>query len=266
MLDCPDKVVIAQVDDKGFLLSGSLTGTSSLLITSQETFGVSQTLILTVKVSWRTAAWKVKSLSLALLLYYLCVSVTHFNSYSLIVTSSDGSWNSSWCCLYSYWPRFPLHRSGVACVLRALQYQSCPPHAHQREPESPPPGSSAHLHCPFPRQHRGGPAQLQLPAHLFHKQVCHHTISRLLNTQAPFGAPRFWNYDPHSCEERQTTKASVGAVCWSPINLNCLPSSTPKEYMYSFRTFFLSVISIYLCDMVFWHPCQHFLHLCCDGL
>lgn len=52
MLDCPDKVVIAQVDDKGFLLSGSLTGTSSLLITSQETFGVSQTLILTVKVSW----------------------------------------------------------------------------------------------------------------------------------------------------------------------------------------------------------------------
>lgn len=59
MLDCPDKVVIAQVDDKGFLLSGSLTGTSSLLITSQETFGVSQTLILTVKVSWRTAARKV---------------------------------------------------------------------------------------------------------------------------------------------------------------------------------------------------------------
>ena len=51
MLDCPDQVVIAQVDDKGFLLSGSLTGISSLLITSQETFGVNQTLILAVKVS-----------------------------------------------------------------------------------------------------------------------------------------------------------------------------------------------------------------------
>uniref|UniRef100_A0A671VZW8 Nucleoporin 210 n=1 Tax=Sparus aurata TaxID=8175 RepID=A0A671VZW8_SPAAU len=50
MLDCPDQVVIAQVDDKGILFSGSLTGISSLLITSQETFGVNQTLILAVKV------------------------------------------------------------------------------------------------------------------------------------------------------------------------------------------------------------------------
>uniref|UniRef100_A0A7N8YDB4 Nucleoporin 210 n=1 Tax=Mastacembelus armatus TaxID=205130 RepID=A0A7N8YDB4_9TELE len=50
MLDCPDQVVIAQVDDKGFLFSGSLTGISSLLITSQETFGVNQTVILAVKV------------------------------------------------------------------------------------------------------------------------------------------------------------------------------------------------------------------------
>uniref|UniRef100_A0A3Q3XAI0 BIG2 domain-containing protein n=1 Tax=Mola mola TaxID=94237 RepID=A0A3Q3XAI0_MOLML len=50
MLDCPDRAVIAQVDDKGLLLSGSLTGISSLLITSQETFGVNQTLILAVKV------------------------------------------------------------------------------------------------------------------------------------------------------------------------------------------------------------------------
>lgn len=61
MLDCPDQVVIAQVDDKGFLSSGSLTGISSLLITSQETFGVNQTLILAVKVSSRAAAWKVVS-------------------------------------------------------------------------------------------------------------------------------------------------------------------------------------------------------------
>nr|XP_029132383.1 nuclear pore membrane glycoprotein 210 [Labrus bergylta] len=50
MLDCPDQVVIAQVDDKGFLSSGSLTGISSLLISSHETFGVNQTLILAVKV------------------------------------------------------------------------------------------------------------------------------------------------------------------------------------------------------------------------
>ncbi|XP_068603355.1 nuclear pore membrane glycoprotein 210 [Brachionichthys hirsutus] len=50
ILDCPDQVVIAQVDDKGFLSSGSLTGISSLLITSQETSGVNQTLILAVRV------------------------------------------------------------------------------------------------------------------------------------------------------------------------------------------------------------------------
>uniref|UniRef100_A0A672IWR9 BIG2 domain-containing protein n=1 Tax=Salarias fasciatus TaxID=181472 RepID=A0A672IWR9_SALFA len=50
MLDCPDQLVIAEVDDKGLLFAGSLTGTSSLLITSQETFGVNQTLIVAVKV------------------------------------------------------------------------------------------------------------------------------------------------------------------------------------------------------------------------
>lgn len=50
MLDFPDQVVIAQVDDNGFLSSSSLTGISSLLVTSQETFGVNQTLILAVKV------------------------------------------------------------------------------------------------------------------------------------------------------------------------------------------------------------------------
>ncbi|KAK5613945.1 hypothetical protein CRENBAI_014064 [Crenichthys baileyi] len=50
MLDCPDQLVVAQVDNKGFLSSGSLTGISSLLITSQEIFGVNQTLILTLKV------------------------------------------------------------------------------------------------------------------------------------------------------------------------------------------------------------------------
>ncbi|CAL8275956.1 unnamed protein product, partial [Boreogadus saida] len=50
MLEGPDQSVVAQVDDKGFLSSGSLTGSSSLLVTSQEAFGVNQTLILALKV------------------------------------------------------------------------------------------------------------------------------------------------------------------------------------------------------------------------
>uniref|UniRef100_A0A8C5CHL2 Nucleoporin 210 n=1 Tax=Gadus morhua TaxID=8049 RepID=A0A8C5CHL2_GADMO len=50
MLECPDQAVVAQVDDKGSLSSGSLTGSSSLLVTSQEAFGVNQTLILALKV------------------------------------------------------------------------------------------------------------------------------------------------------------------------------------------------------------------------
>ena len=54
MLECPDQAVVAQVDDKGSLSSGSLTGSSSLLVTSQEAFGVNQTLILALKVS---GAW-----------------------------------------------------------------------------------------------------------------------------------------------------------------------------------------------------------------
>lgn len=51
MLECPDQLLVAQVDNKGLLSSGSLAGTSSLLVTSQETFGVNQTLVLAVKVS-----------------------------------------------------------------------------------------------------------------------------------------------------------------------------------------------------------------------
>lgn len=50
VLDCPDKAALIQVDEKGYLSSGSLTGTASLQITSQETFGVNQTVILAVKV------------------------------------------------------------------------------------------------------------------------------------------------------------------------------------------------------------------------
>uniref|UniRef100_A0A8C7TEH3 Nucleoporin 210 n=1 Tax=Oncorhynchus mykiss TaxID=8022 RepID=A0A8C7TEH3_ONCMY len=51
VLDCPDQATIVQVDEKGLLSSGSLTGSSSLLVTSQETFGVNQTLVLAVKVA-----------------------------------------------------------------------------------------------------------------------------------------------------------------------------------------------------------------------
>ena len=50
VLDCPDKAALVQVDDKGHLSSGSLTGTASLQVNSQESFGVNQTLILAVKV------------------------------------------------------------------------------------------------------------------------------------------------------------------------------------------------------------------------
>ncbi|XP_061650259.1 nuclear pore membrane glycoprotein 210 [Phyllopteryx taeniolatus] len=50
MLDYTELAAIAEVDDKGFLFSGSLTGISSLLVTSQESFGVNQTLIIAVKV------------------------------------------------------------------------------------------------------------------------------------------------------------------------------------------------------------------------
>uniref|UniRef100_A0A673ZA81 Nucleoporin 210 n=1 Tax=Salmo trutta TaxID=8032 RepID=A0A673ZA81_SALTR len=51
VMDCPDQATIVQVDEKGLLSSGSLTGSSSLLVTSQETFGVNQTLVLAVKVA-----------------------------------------------------------------------------------------------------------------------------------------------------------------------------------------------------------------------
>ncbi len=50
MLDCADRAALVQVDDKGHLTSGSLTGTASLQISSQETFGVNQTIIVAVKV------------------------------------------------------------------------------------------------------------------------------------------------------------------------------------------------------------------------
>ncbi|XP_064156387.1 nuclear pore membrane glycoprotein 210 [Anguilla rostrata] len=50
VLDCPDKGGLVQVDEAGHLSSGSLTGSASLQVTSQEPFGINQTLILAVKV------------------------------------------------------------------------------------------------------------------------------------------------------------------------------------------------------------------------
>ncbi|XP_057177409.1 nuclear pore membrane glycoprotein 210 isoform X2 [Triplophysa rosa] len=50
VLECPDRTTLIQVDDKGLLTSGSVTGTASLQISSQETFGVNQTIIIAVKV------------------------------------------------------------------------------------------------------------------------------------------------------------------------------------------------------------------------
>ncbi|KAA0706727.1 Nuclear pore membrane glycoprotein 210 [Triplophysa tibetana] len=50
VLECPDRTTLIQVDDKGLLTSGSVTGTASLQISSQEAFGVNQTIIIAVKV------------------------------------------------------------------------------------------------------------------------------------------------------------------------------------------------------------------------
>ncbi|XP_061114891.1 nuclear pore membrane glycoprotein 210 [Conger conger] len=50
VLECPDKGALVQVDEAGLLSSGSLTGSASLLVTSQEPFGINQTVIAAVKV------------------------------------------------------------------------------------------------------------------------------------------------------------------------------------------------------------------------
>ncbi|XP_039627245.1 nuclear pore membrane glycoprotein 210-like [Polypterus senegalus] len=50
-LGCPNKTPLVQVDEKGIITSNSLTGMSSLEVNSQESFGVSQSIIIAVKVS-----------------------------------------------------------------------------------------------------------------------------------------------------------------------------------------------------------------------
>ncbi|KAJ8786249.1 hypothetical protein J1605_006469 [Eschrichtius robustus] len=51
VLDGPEKVPIVHVDEKGFLVSGSIIGTSTVEVTAQEAFGANQTIIVAVKVS-----------------------------------------------------------------------------------------------------------------------------------------------------------------------------------------------------------------------
>uniref|UniRef100_A0A8C4TG96 Nucleoporin 210 n=1 Tax=Erpetoichthys calabaricus TaxID=27687 RepID=A0A8C4TG96_ERPCA len=50
-LGCPNKTPLVQVDEKGIITSNSLTGMSSLEVNSQESFGVSQSIIIALKVS-----------------------------------------------------------------------------------------------------------------------------------------------------------------------------------------------------------------------
>ncbi|XP_044108842.1 nuclear pore membrane glycoprotein 210 [Neovison vison] len=51
VLGGPEKVPVVQVDEKGFLTSGSVIGTSTIEVTAQEPFGANQTIIFAVKVS-----------------------------------------------------------------------------------------------------------------------------------------------------------------------------------------------------------------------
>uniref|UniRef100_A0A8C9WHE5 Nucleoporin 210 n=1 Tax=Scleropages formosus TaxID=113540 RepID=A0A8C9WHE5_SCLFO len=48
--DCPNKAALIHVNENGHLSSGALTGSASLQVTSQESFGVNQTVIVAVKV------------------------------------------------------------------------------------------------------------------------------------------------------------------------------------------------------------------------
>ncbi|XP_006023963.1 nuclear pore membrane glycoprotein 210 isoform X1 [Alligator sinensis] len=50
VLDGPDKVPLVQIDESGFLNSGSLIGSSTIEVISQEPFGINQTIVVAVKV------------------------------------------------------------------------------------------------------------------------------------------------------------------------------------------------------------------------
>uniref|UniRef100_A0A8C6NDG7 Uncharacterized protein n=1 Tax=Melopsittacus undulatus TaxID=13146 RepID=A0A8C6NDG7_MELUD len=50
VLDGPEKVPVVKIDETGFLNSGSLIGSSTIEVISQESFGINQTIVATVKV------------------------------------------------------------------------------------------------------------------------------------------------------------------------------------------------------------------------
>uniref|UniRef100_A0A8C0VTF7 Nucleoporin 210 n=1 Tax=Cyanistes caeruleus TaxID=156563 RepID=A0A8C0VTF7_CYACU len=50
VLDGPDKVPVVEIDERGFLVSGSVTGSSMIEVISQELFGINQTTVAVVKV------------------------------------------------------------------------------------------------------------------------------------------------------------------------------------------------------------------------
>uniref|UniRef100_A0A8C5IKL4 Nucleoporin 210 n=1 Tax=Junco hyemalis TaxID=40217 RepID=A0A8C5IKL4_JUNHY len=50
VLDGPDKVPVVKIDERGFLVSGSAIGSSTIEVVSQELFGINQTIIAAVKV------------------------------------------------------------------------------------------------------------------------------------------------------------------------------------------------------------------------
>ncbi|KAF7485688.1 hypothetical protein GHT09_002638 [Marmota monax] len=51
VLEGPEKVPFVHADERGFLVSGSVIGTSTVKVTAQEPFGANQTIIIAVKFS-----------------------------------------------------------------------------------------------------------------------------------------------------------------------------------------------------------------------
>jgi len=50
VLDEPEKTPVIKMDERGFLNSGSLIGSSTIEVISQESFGINQTIVAAVKV------------------------------------------------------------------------------------------------------------------------------------------------------------------------------------------------------------------------
>lgn len=50
VLEDQDRIPVVEIDERGLLNSGSLTGLSTIEVISQESFGINQTLTVAVKV------------------------------------------------------------------------------------------------------------------------------------------------------------------------------------------------------------------------